>query len=49
MEGDEVVTAELVVPDEENAVVLKSSRIAITIVDDDSMYRNILCWYHHAL
>lgn len=38
VEGDEVVMAELVVPEGESAVVLKSSRVAITIVDDDSMY-----------
>ena len=38
VEGDEVVVAELVVPEGESAVVLKSSRVAITIVDDDSMY-----------
>ena len=37
VEGDEVMVAELVVPVGESAVVLKSSRIAITIVDDDSM------------
>lgn len=38
VEGDEVVVAELVVPEGESAVVLKSSRVALTIVDDDSMY-----------
>lgn len=42
VEGDEVVSAELVVPDGESAVVLKSSRVAITIVDDDSMYSVLL-------
>lgn len=45
VEGDEVVVAELVVPKGESAVVLKSSRVAITIVDDDSMYSVSLSKY----
>ena len=38
VEGDEIVMAELVVPEGESGVTLRSSRVAITIHDDDSMY-----------
>ena len=37
VEGDEVMMAELVVPEGESGVTLESSRVAITIHDDDSM------------
>ena len=36
VEGDEVVTAELVVPQGESGVSLRSSRVQINIIDDDS-------------
>ena len=37
VEGDEVLVAGIVVPEGENGVSLKSSRVEISIIDDDSM------------
>ena len=36
VEEDEVLLAELVVPERESGVSLRSSRVAITIINDDS-------------
>ena len=38
VEGDEVVIAQLVVPQGESGVTLKSSHLEINIIDDDSMF-----------
>ena len=37
VEGDEVMVAGLVIPRGESGVSLKSSRVEISIIDDDSM------------
>ena len=39
VEGDETVLAEVVVPEGESGVSLQSSRVVISIIDDDSTYK----------
>ena len=36
VEGDETLVAEIVVPEGESGVLLQSSRVEISIIDDDS-------------